>query len=90
MGTLYGSNITPQNFGQHVLTKNVIFCDILFKNSLKMAKNRRWGKWVGGLCYDVWDAHIGVKQGPKVVFDPSKNEINVTIILFSGSIFEIW
>ena len=27
----------------HVLTKNVIFCDILFKNSLKMAKNRRWG-----------------------------------------------
>ena len=44
----------------------------------------------GFLCYDVWDAHIGVKQGQKVVFDPSKNEINVTIILFSGSIFEIW
>ena len=44
----------------------------------------------GGLCYDVWDAHIGVKEGPKVVFDPSKNEIDVTIILFSGSIFEIW
>ena len=44
----------------------------------------------GGLCYDVWDAHIGVKEGPKVVFDPSKNEINVTIILFSESIFEIW
>ena len=44
----------------------------------------------GFLCYDVWDAHIGLKQGPKVVFDPSKNEINVTIILFSGSIFEIW
>ena len=45
---------------------------------------------MGGVCYDVWDAHIGVKEGPKVVFDHSKNEINVTIILFSGSIFEIW
>ena len=44
----------------------------------------------GFLCYDVWDAHIGAKQGPKVVFDPSKNEINVTIILFSGPIFDIW
>ena len=43
----------------------------------------------GFLCYDVWDAHIGVKQGPKVVFDQSKNEINVTIILLSESIFEI-
>ena len=38
----------------------------------------------GVLCYDVWDGHIGVKQGPKVVFDPGKTEINVTIILFSG------
>ena len=44
----------------------------------------------GFLCYDVWDAHIGVKQDPKVVFDPGKNEINVTIILLSGLIFEIW
>ena len=26
-----------------VLTKNVFFCDILFKTSLKMAKNRLWG-----------------------------------------------
>ena len=25
MGTLYGSNITLQSFGQHVLTKNVFF-----------------------------------------------------------------
>ena len=44
----------------------------------------------GFLCYDVWDANIGAEEGPKVVFDPSKNEINVTIILLSGSIFEIW
>ena len=44
----------------------------------------------GFLCYAVWDANIGAKEGPKVVFDPSKNEINVTIILLSGSIFEIW
>ena len=44
----------------------------------------------GFLCYDVWDANIEAKEGPKVVFDPSKNEINVTIILLSGSIFEIW
>ena len=42
------------------------------------------------LCYDVWDAYIGAKEGPKVVFDPSKNEINVTIILLPGLIFEIW
>ena len=41
------------------------------------------------MCYDVWDANIGAKEGPKVVFDPGKNEINVTIILLSGSIFEI-
>ena len=46
------------------------------------------GGWF--LCYDVWDAHIGAKEGPKVVLDPSKDEINVTIILLSGSIFEIW
>ena len=45
---------------------------------------------LGFLCYDVWDAHVGVKEGPKVVFIPSKNEIDVTIIIFSGSIFEIW
>ena len=44
----------------------------------------------GFLCYDVWDANIGAKEGPKVVFYPSKNEINGTIILFSGLIFEIW
>ena len=44
----------------------------------------------GFLWYDIWDAHIGAKEGPKVVFDPSKNEINVTIILMLGSIFEIW
>ena len=44
----------------------------------------------GFLCYDIWDAHIGAKEGPKVVFEPSKKEINVTIILMSGSIFEIW
>ena len=43
----------------------------------------------GFLCYDIWDAHIGAKEGPKVVFDPSKNEINVTIILLFGLIFEI-
>ena len=44
----------------------------------------------GFLCYNVWNAHIGPKEGPKVVFDPSKNEINVTIILLPGLIFEIW
>ena len=43
----------------------------------------------GFLCYDIWDAHIGAKEGPKVVFDSSKNEINATIILMFESIFEI-
>ena len=44
----------------------------------------------GRLRYGVWGLHVRLKEGPKVVFDPSKNEINVTIIIFSGSIFEIW
>ena len=48
------------------------------------------GQWEGGfLCFGVWGVHIGVKEGPNVVFDPSKTENNVTIVHFSGCIFEI-
>ena len=29
----------------------------------------------GFSCYDVWDAHIGAKEGPKVVFDTVKPKL---------------
>ena len=34
--------------------------------------------------------HIWVKEGPKGVFDPGKIKIDVTMILFTWSIIEIW
>ena len=44
----------------------------------------------GFLRYGVWGVHIWVKEGPKGVFDPGKTKTDVTIILFSWSIIEIW
>ena len=36
----------------------------------------------GFLCYDVWDAHIGVKEGPKLVFDGVKSKLMLLSYFF--------
>ena len=42
------------------------------------------------LRYDVLDVHIRVTECPNGVFDPGKIKIDVTMIIFTWPIIEIW